>query len=352
MASARKRSNEELPSEFFHLFVNSPIDGQLYRKIINAIPPEKPDCGVVSLVTLGGSPHDAYRIGRYLQMAFGKELFIHVPTTCASAGTLLVCAGSGLIISAMSELGPLDAQLLKSDEIRTRRSGLVTRSLFENLGAHAFELHTSLVERIIEHSDGTIKYRTAAHVAGEMVVGLMHGLYEQMNPEQIGEDYRFLKIAEEYGKRLADKYQNISLASLITLVYDFPSHDFIIDFREAIRLFERVDVPSSLLLSLMSDESRMPISPVGPRDRIVNGAIIKGCPIYEDAQDQKAHPHDQNHGKLEKADGGSSRSSEIGGNGADQDKPRPARQNAHGNPGKGGQRAKANKDPSSEESAT
>ncbi|MHB8885075.1 MAG: hypothetical protein ACYC5H_08290 [Methylovirgula sp.] len=319
----RKRADGHLPSEFFHIFANSPVDPSLYRQITKIVPSEKPDCVVVTLITLGGSAHDAYRTGRFLQMAF-KEIYIHVPTVCASAGTLLVCAGNGLIIGAMSELGPLDAQILKSDELGERRSGLVVRSLFENLGTHAFELHTSLVEKIIDHSGGAIKYRTAAHVAGEMVVGLMRGLYEQMNPEQIGEDYRFLKIAEEYGRRLAEKSEIIKDQALRTLVYDFPSHDFIIDFREAVRLFARVNVPSSILLEAIGNETATPLNPLSSRDRIIRGWVISGCPIYETESETGTSADDA----APESTNGSSGSPPPTGNGANPRKPRPRRPNA------------------------
>jgi hypothetical protein len=342
MALGKKRNSDDLPNEFLHLFVNSVIDHILYRRILSNIKTtkERPTCVVVTLVTLGGSPNDAYRIGRYLQTMF-KNVFIHVPTICASAGTLLVCAANRLIISAMSELGPLDAQILKSDEIRTRRSGLVTRSLFENLGNHAFELHTSLVEKIINHSDGAIRYRTAAHVAGEMVVGLLHGLYEQMNPDQIGEDYRFLKIAEEHGKRLSSRSENINEESLHKLVYDFPSHDFIIDFLEAFRLFENVDVPSQVLLDQLKDDERTPVLPRGPRERVVLSSVVQGCPVYREESEAKDNGDGESVTSADEPSGKNGGPSAPGVAGADSIGPRPDGKDANGRSRKTRRRAKA-----------
>lgn len=271
---------------FTHILINSPIDGGLFRQVMNVISsfPDRKRTGVLTLITYGGIANDAYRIGRFLQMSF-QHLYVHVPTVCASAGTLLVCAANKLIISPLSELGPLDAQILKDDELHARRSGLVVRSLFENLGQHAFELQSGMVDRIIAHSGGAIKYRTAAHVAGEMVVGLMKGLYDQINPEQIGEDYRTLKIAEEYGKRLARRGGNISDSALQELVYEFPSHDFIIDFGEAVRLFSEVKVASETLQSELIRERSL--SPVDAKERIVWIKNVDGSPIYTGDEDEE-----------------------------------------------------------------
>lgn len=269
--------------EFTHIFVNSPIDGRLYREIMKALtasPESRKERAVLTLVTYGGIANDAYRIGRFLQMAFSERLFVHVPTVCASAGTLLVCAGSELIISPLSELGPLDAQILKSDELRARRSGLVLRSIFENLGQHSFELYAKLVENIIDHSGGSIKYRTAAQIAGEMVVGLVGGLYEQISPEQVGEDYRYLSVAVDYGKRLAEKGKNIDEAGVTSLVYEFPAHDFIIDFREAVSLFKRVRVPSGVLQAdLKRPECKL--TPSDSKERQINVTVLKGDPTED-----------------------------------------------------------------------
>lgn len=312
MAAKAKKGNGAAPEEatekkeFTHVFVNSPIDGKLYRDLVQAIRPEhKRRCGVLTLVTYGGAANDAYRIGRYLQMLF-PDLFVHVPTVCASAGTLLVCAGTELIISPLSELGPLDAQILKSDELYARRSGLVVRSIFENLGQHAFDLYADLVENIIDHSSGMIKYRTAAQIAGEMSVGLLDGLYEQINPEQIGEDYRYLKVAEEYGKRLADRGQNISEEGVNKLVYDFPAHDFIIDFREAVELFSRVNVPSAELINDY-DGTNTPLSALSSKDRIIRVTTVQGYPARINGNDEG-----RKHVKPSTESGGSGRASPEG----------------------------------------
>ena len=323
-SSPRKRRQiaEDHPSSYVHIFANSPVDGTLYRKISAIVAKNQgAKAAVLTLVTYGGSPHDAYRIGRMLQMVYSQRLYVHVPTVCASAGTLLVCAANDLLISHMSELGPLDAQLLRADELHSRRSGLVVRSLFENLGLHAFELHTSLVERIIDHSGGTIKYRTAAHVAGEMVVGLMRGLYEQMNPEQIGEDYRFLKVAEEYGQRLIEHGGNISASSLKSLVYDFPSHDFIIDFKEAVRLFNNVAIPATQLTLRLADETKTPLQALSSRERIVDAWMVDGCPIYLESEKEIA-----NDSPSEEPVGGSGSGSE-GGVQSPLEEPGPRREN-------------------------
>ena len=84
------------------------------------------------MVTLGGDPNAAYRIARCLQMNYTKFLF-YAPFHCKSAGTLVATGAHELVISNQGELGPLDVQLSKKDELVERQSGLTVTDTLNSL---------------------------------------------------------------------------------------------------------------------------------------------------------------------------------------------------------------------------
>ena len=90
------------------------------------------------MVTLGGDPNAAYRIARLLQERYKTvsprdvgptrqprgTFSIYVDTLCKSAGTIVCLGADRLILSENAELGPIDVQLRKQDEVGERTSGL------------------------------------------------------------------------------------------------------------------------------------------------------------------------------------------------------------------------------------
>jgi membrane-bound ClpP family serine protease len=77
------------------------------------------------LVTTGGSPNAGYRIARALCHHYGSENFrVAIPAECKSAGTLICIGANSLVFFDRGELGPLDVQFRKKDEIFEQGSGL------------------------------------------------------------------------------------------------------------------------------------------------------------------------------------------------------------------------------------
>ncbi|MCI5127011.1 MAG: SppA protein, partial [Candidatus Electrothrix sp. AUS3] len=84
---------------------------------------EKKDKICLILITDGGDPDAAYRIARATNHHF-DDVEILIPDICKSAGTLLCIGAQKLIFGDRGELGPLDIQLSKPDEMLERMSGL------------------------------------------------------------------------------------------------------------------------------------------------------------------------------------------------------------------------------------
>jgi len=93
---------------------------------------------ILLLITPGGDPDAAYMITRHLQSHYG-HFSLFVAGFCKSAGTLIALGAHELIFSDHGELGPLDVQLSKKDELGETQSGLVGLDALAQLQNRAFD---------------------------------------------------------------------------------------------------------------------------------------------------------------------------------------------------------------------
>ena len=195
------------------------------------------------LVTQGGNPDSAYRIARCLQDQYQKFIAF-VTGYCKSAGTLCVLGANEIVIGEMGELGPLDVQLAKKDELFEVSSGLIASETLEVLQNKAFEIFEDCMLGIKIHGGGQITFKTASEIAVKISTGLIEPLCRQIDPLQVGEVARSMRIATAYGQRLMLKSENFSEKTLGVLRDTYPSHSFVIDKEEVKRLFIHVRNPS------------------------------------------------------------------------------------------------------------
>ncbi len=209
------------------------------------------------LVTEGGDADCAYRIARCLQTQYEK-FHLFVTGYCKSAGTLLAMGAHELIISDHGELGPLDVQLSKKDELWQRQSGLIGMDTLRALEGNAFEAFEQFFLQLKSKSGDTVSLRTATEIATGLTSGLFAPLYAQVDPLDIGEARRAMSIAQDYGNRLFQQSRNMAGEGVLErLTSAYPSHGFVIDRLEAKELFLSVREPtekeSALALALDSD---------------------------------------------------------------------------------------------------
>lgn len=207
---------------------------------INFIAAEKAaDDVTLILVTPGGSPDAAYKIGKYLQARYSTITML-IPGFCKSAGTLLAIAADNLVFTAYGELGPLDVQMVKTDHLASMDSGLNISEAFLTLESRAREQFHGLISEIIVGSGGVVSFQTASHSAAEMVSSLYGPIFGKMDPEEVGSRARAMRIGEDYARRLNRKYKNLKDKSIESLSRSYSSHAFVIDREEASLLFEKV----------------------------------------------------------------------------------------------------------------
>lgn len=212
------------------------------------------------LVTPGGDADVAYRIARYAQDNY-KKFFIFVSGYCKSAGTLCALGAHEIIMCDQGELGPLDVQFYKKDDLGELDSGLVLVEALQTLQQKAFDLFEHHLMEIKRKSGGQISFKLATEIATKMTVGLFEPIYRQIDPVMIGNIIRSMTIAKDYGTRLRLISQNFTEQALDMLVDLYPSHGFVIDRREAKMLFRNIRAPSEAednLAKVLGMNSRIP----------------------------------------------------------------------------------------------
>ena len=233
---------------------NAPIDNEGFYRLAEACIDQDRVAQNVLLIlcTFGGRAEAAYKSARFLQDNY-KSFTVFIPNQCKSAGTILAIGANKIVMSDFGELGPLDVQVLKQDEFLELSSGAAVVSALELLQEKSFSLFEKFMLEIKERSGGAVTLRTSTDIAASMTVGLFKEIFRQIDPNYLGEMSRNLRVAYEYGRRLAEIGGNITPSRIHQLVYGYPNHEFVIDRREATDLFHHVDKPDKILNLIQSN---------------------------------------------------------------------------------------------------
>lgn len=121
-----KNTTKEIDlGEYDFYFYIGPISMDGYYRLCSEIEKKQSKPKVMlCLVTYGGDPDAGFRIGRALQHHYNGNVSIYIPNVCKSAGTLTIISAKQIIMNNQGELGPLDIQLRKDDELGVSNSGL------------------------------------------------------------------------------------------------------------------------------------------------------------------------------------------------------------------------------------
>ena len=217
---------------------SGPIERGCDLKFINKIKDEKDsDTCLIIMTSNGGNPDAAYKMAKYLQIAY-DDYSVLIPGLCKSAATLFVLGAKELIFGPYGELGPLDIQFQKEDKLFTQESGLNIMKTLELLEKHTIKTFDEILISIFEKTRGVISFETASNVATKMISALYGPIYSQIDPSELGARARDMKICEHYAKNL--NIGNLKNDSLRKLISEYPSHSFVIDYSDAEELFETV----------------------------------------------------------------------------------------------------------------
>lgn len=227
------------------ILYNGPIERPLDRRLMSMCDTLRQHKNVaLFLCTSGGDASAAYRIARYMQRKYTR-FTIYICGSCKSAGTLIAVGAHEMIIHDLGELGPLDVQLGKKDEIWETDSGLTVLSAIKALEEKAFDLFENCFLSLKRRSGGRITLKTATELASKLAVGTMTPIIAQIDPIHVGEVSRAMNIGVEYANRLAKFSRNVGEKTISALTNSYPSHGFVIDREEASELFVNVRTPDS-----------------------------------------------------------------------------------------------------------
>jgi hypothetical protein len=207
-------------------------------KLIDSRPDRRENVSIF-ITTFGGDPNAAYRIGRALKANYSNGTISAILCGyCKSAGTLLALCADELAFGCLGELGPLDTQIDKPNEILGAESGLDLFQALQQITESSFESFEQQMISIIRHSSGAITTTVAAEIASSLTVGIFSPISAQVDPLRLGVVKRAIQIGLAYGNRLKSK--NVKKDTVEKLVNEYPAHGFVIDQSEARELFENV----------------------------------------------------------------------------------------------------------------
>ncbi|NUD09104.1 SppA protein, partial [Escherichia coli] len=134
---------------------------------------------IFCVATYGGDPNAGFCIGRALQRYFETvKLFVVGP--CKSAGTLIAIAANKIVIGDMGELGPLDIQLKKNDEIGEMSSGLAIMTALDALKERSISAFNSYLVQI--KYENQISTKISADIATRLTEALIAPMAAQIDP--------------------------------------------------------------------------------------------------------------------------------------------------------------------------
>lgn len=226
------------------LLYNGPIEKSFDEKVIDeCLNTRRRENVVLILCTFGGDPDVGYRIARCLQQKY-KTFTIWIAGPCKSAGTLITVGAHEIVMSDHGEMGPLDIQVGKKDEIWETDSGLTVLSAIKALEEKSYELFEECFLSLKARSGGRITLRTATKMASKLAIGTVAPIVAQIDPMHVGEVSRAMNIGLEYGGRLNKVSENAKPGTLKKLSESYPSHSFVIDRDETKNMFANVREPT------------------------------------------------------------------------------------------------------------
>lgn len=260
------------------------ITPQGYTKLCRALQKgDRKRKALLVIATPGGDPHAGFRIARALQHSYDQGFEALVPRYCKSAGTMILLGATVVHMADESELGPLDIQVKRGDELYGRSSGL---DMTQAVGFLRGEAMTSFNEHMDQLVRRGLSTRIAADIAVKLVQGILNPIAGQIDPIRLAEMQRATSITLSYGMRLSDTGKNVQPGGLEQLVAAYPSHSFVIDRKEARTVFNSVLAPTSWLQQVCYDFGKSFASKVNDSSPSVELTTVDVPDLDQGAQDE------------------------------------------------------------------
>lgn len=193
----------------------------------------------------GGSIDAAYQIIELVRL-HTETVNACVPFYAKSAATLICIGADTIALDELAQLGPLDTQIYEHEPGAQGDyvSALNPSKSLEELQSRAIETLDMVVGLMAVRSD--MNLNQCLNHGIEFVRATSGPLFTQLKAEKLGEYSRALSIGQEYGRRLLRRYlgwsEENATSAIHELVYNYPSHEYIIDRHELTEMGFSVEV--------------------------------------------------------------------------------------------------------------
>ncbi len=196
------------------------------------------DCDELDILlnTSGGNIHQAFKITKMLRET-AKEISVLVPWFSKSAGTLICLGADKIVLSIISELGPLDAQIKEKDEDGYQsKSALDGFKALDLVQSHNLDTLDFVITLFLRKAG--LKFSEILKHAITFTANTCGTLYNSFDLKELGGYRRALELGEKYGKTVLTRYMGMDKKRagdiVRNLVYNYPEHGYIIDVDELI----------------------------------------------------------------------------------------------------------------------
>ena len=153
------------------------------------------------LSTYGGDPDWAYRLVATFRLFYSKINMV-IPGFCKSAGTLIALGADTLRFHEFGELGPLDVQVKRKDNLIGANSGLDVFQALQVINISAKDCFMEVFLDFLLRGGGGISTELAAKTAKDISIGIYSSIASKIDPLELGEKNRAMNIARKYGEAL------------------------------------------------------------------------------------------------------------------------------------------------------
>lgn len=191
---------------------------------------------LIVLDTSGGNVYSAVKIMDLLRSKY-PNIAIAIPQEAKSSGTMMCCGADKLIMSPISELGPLDKPMIHPNNETARISALDIVKSIDGMLDTAKDREKKLAQEI--NSEFGIPMRESLSLASTSISNLISPMLCNEDVKIYNQAQRLLQIAETYGKEFlkdhmfgylkSDKARETVAGVVIRrLVWLYPDHAFAI----------------------------------------------------------------------------------------------------------------------------
>jgi len=207
------------------------------------------DSLIIFLDTGGGNVYSAVKIMDTLRTKY-KDITIAIAQEAKSSGTMMCCGADKLIMSSISELGPLDKPMMHPDKETARISALdIVKSIDDMLDA-AKDREKTLAQEL--NTEFGIPIQKSLALASDSIPKLISPMLCREDVKIYNQAKRLLTIAQKYGteflnshmlkyidkEKLREKIANMVVRRLVWL---YPDHGFAIRRDELREWFFSID---------------------------------------------------------------------------------------------------------------